>query len=50
LSAALRAISGEPSDRTPKRYADAIVLSPVDRLDHAPSEGFKVALLPRILK
>jgi len=33
-------------DLTPKRYADTIVLSPVGRLDHATSEGFKVALAP----
>jgi anti-anti-sigma factor len=33
-------------DLTPIRYADTMVLSPVGRIDHATSEGFKTALAP----
>jgi len=33
-------------DLTPKRYADTVVLSPVGRIDHSNSEGFKTALAP----
>ena len=33
-------------DLTQKRYADTVVLSPVGRIDHSTSEGFKAALEP----
>lgn len=33
-------------DLTPKRYVDAVVLSPSGRIDHSTSEGFKAALAP----
>ena len=33
-------------DLTPKRYADTVVLSPMGRIDHSTSEGFKTALAP----
>ncbi len=29
-----------------KRFADAMVLYPVGRIDHATAEGFKAALVP----
>jgi len=33
-------------DLMQKRYADTVVLSPVGRIDHSTSEGFKTALAP----
>src|SRR3989442_15265099 len=33
-------------DLKQKRYADTVVLSPVGRIDHSTSEGFKAALAP----
>ena len=37
-------------DLTPKRYADTVVLSPVGRVDHSTSEGFKNALAPHMAR
>jgi anti-sigma B factor antagonist len=37
-------------DLTPKRYADTVVLSPVGRIDHATSDGFKAALAPYVAR
>ena len=33
-----------------KRFADAVVLYPVGRIDHATAEGFKAALVPYLAR
>jgi anti-anti-sigma factor len=37
-------------DLSHRRYADAVVLAPVGRIDHASAEGFKTALAPHIAR
>ena len=33
---------------TPKRLADALILSPAGRIDHATADGFKAAITPHL--
>ena len=37
-------------DLSHRRYADAVVLAPVGRIDHASAESFKTALAPHIAR